>query len=221
MSKYPSFPKIPRIGSDIVVTEKIDGTNGLIRIDSMQDDRYPDVPVLAELPDDELVIRAGSRNRWLTSPSDDNFGFARWVLDHGWELRHLGPGHHYGEWWGHGIQRGYDAPRGERYFSLFDVFKWDGGDAVELAPLDPDATEANLQQNPVPEVDGLFVVPIIGHYYSNPSNEYDFHALTRDARWLLREYGSHARPRQGYDRPEGVVIYHVRARQSFKWPFDK
>ena len=36
----------------------------------------------------------------------------------------LGPGRHFGEWWGSGIQRGYGLPKGEKRFSLFNVKRW-------------------------------------------------------------------------------------------------
>src|SRR5687767_1693749 len=84
---FTPFPSISRLSRDIVVTEKLDGTNAQIHI--TQDGR----------------VLAGSRNRWIT-PEADNFGFARWVAAHEDELRALGPGSHYGEWWGQGIQRG-------------------------------------------------------------------------------------------------------------------
>lgn len=81
------------------------------------------------------VGRAGqpqhrSRNRYLkakadeTGPADDNFGFAAWVAAHEEELRGLGPGRHYGEWWGSGIQRRYGL--NEKRFSLFNVGRWWG-----------------------------------------------------------------------------------------------
>jgi hypothetical protein len=35
---------------------------------------------------------------------------------------HLGPGSHFGEWWGLGIQRRYGIP--EKRFSLFNVSRW-------------------------------------------------------------------------------------------------
>lgn len=35
--QYPSFPKIPRLNRAVIVTEKIDGTNGLIEV-SVDDD---------------------------------------------------------------------------------------------------------------------------------------------------------------------------------------
>jgi len=34
----------------------------------------------------------------------------------------LGPGRHFGEWWGYGINRGYGLK--EKRFSLFNVHKW-------------------------------------------------------------------------------------------------
>ena len=102
-NKYPEFPKIPRWNRNITITEKIDGTNALIFIDP------------------EYNILAGSRTRWIT-PQDDNHGFAKWVKENEEELRALGPGHHYGEWWGSGIQRGYGLK--EKRLSLFNTHRW-------------------------------------------------------------------------------------------------
>ena len=107
-SNYPefiAFPKIPRLEKDCVVTEKIDGTNGLIYITD----------------DGEMFV--GSRNRWLSVDSD-NFGFHLWATENKDELMKLGPGRHHGEWWGSGIQRGYNLPKGEKRFSLFNVNIW-------------------------------------------------------------------------------------------------
>lgn len=100
---FVSYPKIARLNREVVITEKIDGTNALVHVD--EDGR----------------VRAGSRTRWIT-PEDDNFGFATWVAEHADELRALGPGYHFGEWWGHKIQRGYGLT--ERRFSLFRVDLW-------------------------------------------------------------------------------------------------
>ena len=53
------------------------------------------------------------------------------------ELLQLGPGRHYGEWWGQGIQRNYGLAR--RIFSLFDTKKWDNTSALpsccSVAPI--------------------------------------------------------------------------------------
>lgn len=103
---FEAFPKIHRLYRDIVVTEKIDGTNSQVWVS-----------------EDGKEIRAGSRNRWLSpTKTDDNFGFARWVEDNRDELLTLGPGRHFGEWWGSGIQRRYGLE--EKRFSLFNTSRW-------------------------------------------------------------------------------------------------
>lgn len=100
---FQSWPKIPRLSKEsMIITEKIDGTNGQLLIMESGE------------------IKAGSRNRWVT-PEDDNYGFAKWVAENESELRKLGTGRHFGEWWGMGIQRGYGLDR--KRFSLFNTFR--------------------------------------------------------------------------------------------------
>jgi hypothetical protein len=101
--EFRTFNKISRLSRDIVITEKIDGTNGLIYIDENNN------------------IFAGSRNRWLDDRMD-NHGFWHWVMENKEELLKLGKGYHYGEFWGKGIQRGYGLE--EKRFSLFNVGRW-------------------------------------------------------------------------------------------------
>jgi len=98
-TEYPAYRPIPRLMRDVRVTEKIDGTNGLIYIHEKG-----------------YLEGVGSRNRWLTD-AQDNYGFRRWVLRNETDLLKLGPGHHYGEWYGSGIQRGYGLH--EKRFMLF------------------------------------------------------------------------------------------------------
>lgn len=100
---FEAFPKIARLNREYVITEKIDGTNAQVVVD------------------DDGRVWAGSRKRRITV-GDDNFGFAKWVVQHYEELQGLGPGTHYGEWWGGGIQRGYGLI--EKRFSLFNVARW-------------------------------------------------------------------------------------------------
>ncbi len=100
---FVPFPKMARLSREIIVTEKLDGTNAQIFIS------------------DDGRMLAGSRSRWIT-PKDDNYGFAKWVDAHAAELRDLGPGRHFGEWWGAGIQRRYSMA--EKHFSLFNVSRW-------------------------------------------------------------------------------------------------
>jgi len=103
MVEFIGFPKIPRYSRDCVVSEKIDGTNGCIAFE------------------ENGGFFIGSRSRWITI-SNDNHGFARWAMENVDELRKLGPGRHFGEWWGQGIQRGYGLK--EKRFSLFNLKKW-------------------------------------------------------------------------------------------------
>jgi hypothetical protein len=103
--QFRGFSKISRLNRTTIVTEKIDGTNALIYIPE-------------DCPDKMLV---GSRTQWIT-PEKDNYGFARWAQDNKEELLKLGPGSHYGEWAGLGIQRRYGLK--EKRFYLFNATRW-------------------------------------------------------------------------------------------------
>lgn len=120
-TQFVSFPKMPRLHREIVITEKLDGTNAQVYLTF--DDPPKGTPVVAVVLTEvgPMSIYAGSRNRWIT-PENDSFGFARWVSDNAEELVKLGPGRHFGEWWGKGIHRGYGLS--ERRFSLFNVTRW-------------------------------------------------------------------------------------------------
>jgi len=103
MIEFKGFDKIARLSRGCTITEKVDGTNAQIFIT------------------DAGEFYIGSRKRWIT-PEDDNFGFARWAHERKAELMQLGPGQHFGEWWGRGIQRTYGLP--EKRFSLFNTSRW-------------------------------------------------------------------------------------------------
>lgn len=103
--KFKEFPKISRFNREVIVTEKIDGTNAQVLVS-----------------DDGNDLIAGSRSRWITIDAD-NFGFARWAAENKAELLKLGPGAHFGEWWGAGVQRRYGLQ--EKRFSLFNVTRWE------------------------------------------------------------------------------------------------
>lgn len=107
VSEFWPWPKVARLNRDIIITEKIDGTNAAIGITA------------------EGEVYAQSRTRIIT-PEKDNFGFAGWVQkNEDVLLQALGPGLHFGEWWGLGIQRGYGLI--ERRFSLFNTSRWKEG----------------------------------------------------------------------------------------------
>lgn len=103
MSDFEEFPKMARLSRRIIISEKIDGTNAQVCIG------------------EDGSMKFGSRTRWIT-PEDDNYGFAKWATENAEELRKLGPGRHFGEWWGVGIQRGYGVS--DKRFSLFNSIRW-------------------------------------------------------------------------------------------------
>jgi hypothetical protein len=80
-------------------------------------------------------------------------------------FRQLGPGRHFGEWWGSGIGRGYGLAKGEKRFSLFNTKRW----SADVVP------------------DGLHVVPVL--YEGRFSTLLADNLLAR-----LREHGSVAAP---------------------------
>jgi hypothetical protein len=193
--KFPAFPKIPRLHREVVITEKIDGTNGIIEINtSGVGQSLPDYFV-HPVTGDGVLVRAGSRNRWLNAftKGGDNFGFAQWVRDNALDLVDvLGPGIHYGEWWGQGIQRGYGLDH--KRFSLFNVSRWNEGN-LDLVP-------------------GLDVVPTLV-----TGNADNLNSLVDGALWDLEDIGSAAAP--GFMNPEGVVVYHKAGNHLYKVTLEK
>ena len=167
--EFREWPKTPRLNRDMVITEKIDGTNACVVVSK-----------------DGCEVGAQSRSRVIT-PDDDNYGFARWVYENAGALADtLGPGYHFGEWWGSGVQRGYGLTKGEKRFSLFNVKRW---------------ADVDLP------VDGLGVVPVLFRGL--------FDCRTIECALLdLIQHGSKAA--LGFMRPEGVVVYHTAANQVFK-----
>lgn len=129
LPEFRPFESIARLKRSCVVTEKIDGTNAQIWIS-----------------DDLSIVAAGSRTRWIT-PSDDNYGFARWVQENAENLRALGPGRHYGEWWGAGIQRRYGLS--EKRFSLFNVGRWSNNPYPACCSLVPVLHEGEFSTDAV------------------------------------------------------------------------
>lgn len=123
--EFKEFPKMSRFSREVIVTEKIDGTNAQICIGE----------------NGEFMV--GSRTRWIT-PEDDNHGFAKWAMEHKDELLKLGPGRHFGEWWGLGIQRNYTAP--DKRFSLFNVERWGIAERPECCRVVPTLWRGPMDQ---------------------------------------------------------------------------
>lgn len=165
---FEEFPKMARWSREVVITEKLDGTNACIFIG-----------------DGDGVFRAGSRTRWIT-PDDDNHGFARWAFERQDELELLGPGRHFGEWWGSGVQRGYGLTKGDKRFSLFNTSRW-SDDAVRPACC--------------------HVVPRLYQGALEPG-------IFEQQMERLIKVGSFAA--RGFMDPEGLVLFHTAANLCFK-----
>lgn len=202
--EFNAFPSISRLSREVVVTEKIDGTNAQIFIEELEGYVPNDGKVIAVL--DGLAIYAGSRTRWIT-PDDDNFGFAAWVKANAEQLVTLGPGQHFGEWWGQGIQRKYGLT--EKRFSLFNVSRWalHGTEPKTFPTVDPRVVKT---QDVLPPCCGL--VPVL--YRGNFDTVMIDQVLSE-----LRSNGSAAAP--GFMNPEGIVVYHTASGALFKKTLDK
>lgn len=173
---FAEFPKMARFSREAVITEKIDGTNAQILIEQ------------------DGTFLTGSRNKWIT-PEDDNAGFSRWAHEHRDELvSGLGPGRHFGEWWGAGIQRRYGLK--EKRFSLFNVHRW--------VPVGLPKTE---KQDHPPAC--CSVVPVLWRGNFDEINVEIDNCLKQ-----LAINGSVAAP--GFMDPEGIVVFHLAANLGFK-----
>jgi hypothetical protein len=182
--EFVKWSKIPRFNREWEITEKIDGTNAVLYWSDTHDGRFDTSSVLAQVGD--LFLYAGSRNRWLHHGAD-NHGFAKWAQENAEDLATLGPGRHYGEWYGQGVQRGYGL--NEKRFALFNT-KWSAQFDMGLPK-------------------GVDSVPILTHAAGASLNADILESLA----WL-REYGSAIAP--DYKNPEGIVIRHMQSGDRFK-----
>lgn len=192
--EFLKWPKIPRLNRNMTITEKLDGTNAQVYIkhvrpsDEMREDFVKKGWNTHYVGMYEYVVIPGSRNKFITV-KEDHFGFAKWVQGRSSSLLQLGPGRHYGEWWGKGVQRGYGML--DRHFSLFNtsMYTRDGANNTIWAPL------------------CCGIVPVL---YRGPFNMGDVEYES----FRLKVEGSVAAP--GFMNPEGIVVFHEAANQTFK-----
>lgn len=183
--EFQGFPKMARLSREVIITEKLDGTNAQIFIT------------------EDGKIKAGSRTRWIT-PEDDNYGFAKWVKENEEELLKLGPGRHFGEWWGGGVQRKYGLQKDDKRLSLFNVTRWAlHGQEPQIIPNNnPDIT---IYQQSLPECVGLVPLLYRGIFDTNVID-----MIIDD----LKVHGSKAV--KGFMKPEGIVVFHIAGNIGFK-----
>jgi hypothetical protein len=181
--EFVAWPKIPRLNNGtVIVSEKIDGTNAHLFIVPAGSYDSDDPNLLAE--HDDLWLYAASRSRFVR-PGDDNYGFARWAIEHADELVRLGEGRHYGEWWGQGIQRGYGLT--EKRFSLFNTPRWVDADlpaCVSLVPVlatGSDIAAATAEAIDILARDGSHAAPC----FDRPEGVVAFHTASRQAFKLI------------------------------------
>lgn len=186
---YPKFGSIPRWYKTFTISEKIDGSNGLIAVlpDGQEYDNIRQDGAEPVAFHGDLAIFAGSRTRWLgTEKAKDNYGFAKWVEQHAAEAAELGEGFHYGEWYGSGINRGYGKEKGLKRFALFNTHRW-----TEDRPLAFDVVPI-LWQGSGDDLNNAIVTTVLD----------------------LAANGSVIAP--GYHNPEGIVIYSHEAGKYWK-----
>jgi RNA ligase-like protein len=201
MIEFEAWPKTPRLSAGgVTITEKIDGTNACVvimpeNLDNVSAGHDANaigwVDAVGRYPGQGYLVGAQSRKKLIKPGKDtDNAGFAGWVQEHMTQLVDvLGPGRHFGEWWGQGIQRRYDMDR--KVFSLFNTYKWQ-----KIANDRPDWWDLADKMN-------LDIVPVLHQ------GRFSDQAIT-DSLNLLREEGSIAALKYGvrFSRPEGVIIRH-------------
>jgi len=208
---FEKFDKIPRLSRDIVITEKIDGTNAQVyivkKLSLLVDYDIDTMTGIKTFCEEEFIKKyslyetedyfmfAGSRKKWLDiSSKGDNFQFAKWVEANAKELLKLGEGRHYGEYYGKGIQRNYGLE--EKRFALFNVGKWaDHNEPIEV--LDKRVYPPKC----------CYIVPVL---YKGMFDT----ATIQIQLDLLANCGS--RVAEGFKNPEGIVIYHTASGKLFK-----
>lgn len=196
---FTDFGKMVRLNRDCTITEKIDGCTAQIMVMAYSSDIMQALTTrgIDSITTPTNIILVGSRNRYLSGDADHH-GFFQWVNRNHMELETLGPGRHFGEWWGKGIQKRYHDT--QKRFSLFNTQRWhaQGQDylpeGMEWAPACCD------------------VVPIL---YKGP---FTTQAVEKTV-FNLRVRGSSVDPL--CKRPEGVIVFHHALNQAFKVTLEK
>lgn len=100
--EFEEFPKMARWSREVVITEKLDGTNAQVVITPIGAGELAQIAegwtldrmgIVAVSKHGEFVMRAGSRTKWITADKqNDNYGFAAWCQSNAEQLFELGEG---------------------------------------------------------------------------------------------------------------------------------
>lgn len=196
--EFQAWPKTPRLFRDIVITEKVDGTNSAIIIEKVDDPlaNFDGVIAHVKVGGAWYDIGAQSRNRLiLPGKTTDNHGFAQFVYENAEKLVELlGEGRHYGEWWGKGIQGRYNAQF--KGFALFNTEKHDG-----LYTWFRDTSIGDVLVEAMPVL------------HKGPYSE-------RMIREVLTELNTNGSVISPFDPAEGIVVFHTQSRKVYKVTLD-
>lgn len=217
--RFQAWSKIERLYRDVIITEKIDGTNAAVVIvpltevlgapgmheynpqymeNLFPDGRFiggdmstqvgaPGIVVDHEV-EGKVVVYAQSRKRIIAPGALDNYAFAGFVRENAAKcVEALGIGHHFGEWYGSGIQAGYGLPKDEKRFALFNTTRHAG--------------RLDLPR-------GIVTVPVL---YEGVFAE----QAIQDALHQLKS-GTHAADAAVGFKAEGVVVFHTRSQTCYK-----
>lgn len=202
---FTPWPKTFRMNRDVIVTEKIDGTNAAVRV--VDAAVIPDLPsaldegdrfeghVLTLVDGRGYLVGAQSRKKNIW-PEADNAGFARWVFENATDLaRVLGPGTHFGEWYGQAIQSNKYGLDGKR-FMLFNVIRWGATETREM-------------------LKGTLGIEVATVLYHGPFDTYRINKIVDS----LDLNGSQHVP--GVNYAEGVIVHHTQAGFNLKVTTEK
>jgi hypothetical protein len=204
--QFEPWPKTYRLNRDVIVTEKIDGTNAAVQVHLAvglglpgnldEGDTFHGFKVTSV--DGRLYVVGAQSRKKLIAPQSDNYGFAGWVHENAQKLATaLGEGTHFGEWYGAGIQRNlYNLD--EKRFMLFNVTRWGAPEIREY-------------------LKGLFDgrVEVATVLYTGPFDVGTINSIVAE----LRENGSRHAP--GTDYAEGVIVHHTQAGFNLKVTCEK
>lgn len=192
MLTFEPFPKIGRLRRSCTITEKLDGTNAQLVFDACGN-MLVGSRKREIFPEGTVLDQPTPCGITKYKKGTDNFAFAQWAyFNRDVLFEFLGEGRHYGEWYGRGIQRGYCMERKE--FALFNTARFGPG-RQEI----PD----HLQSV------GLTVVPVLYEGEFNSDTIEDVMCELKGNSYI-----------DGYNDPEGIIIYHHGTRTYSKVTYD-